>query len=95
MRVSAYLAGEYVLTAEETDQFAFRLGKGLGLASIDSIFYPVSFDPAPAEAYANARGQKAVWDTLDRAHTLIAELDNVLAHGTMWRPPLLQFGTCY
>jgi hypothetical protein len=83
-RYQQYLAGQYVLTADETDQFAFRLGKELGLARLDSIFYPVSFDPGAAEAYANAHGQKAVWDaTLNLAHTLIEQLDDVLARGTM------------
>lgn len=83
-RYRQYLAGQYVLTADETDQFAFRLGKELGLARLDSIFYPVSFDPSSAEAYANAHGQRAVWDaTLNPAHKLVEQLDHVLARGTM------------
>jgi hypothetical protein len=83
-RYKQYLADKYVLAADETDQYAFRLGKELGLSQIDTIFYPVSFDPAPAEAYANAHDQKAVWDAaLNGAHTLVEQLDNVLAHGTM------------
>jgi len=83
-RYQQYLSDKYVLTAEETDQYAFRLGKELGLSRIDSIYYPVSFDPNEAEDYAHAHDQKAVWDAaLDRAHNVIAELDEVLAHGTM------------
>lgn len=83
-RYQQYLAGKYVLSADETDQYAFRVGKELGLSKIDSIYYPVSFDPKQAEAYANSHGQKAVWDAaLDRANTLVEQLDDVLAHGTM------------
>jgi len=83
-RYQRYLAGKYTLQPEETDQYAFRLGKELGLSQIDSIYYPVSFDPQKAEAYANSHGQRAVWDAaLGGAHTLIEQLDNVLTHGTM------------
>jgi hypothetical protein len=79
-----YLSDKYVLTAEETDQYAFRLGKELGLSRIDSIYYSVSFDPNEAEAYANAHGEKAVWDAaFDRGRKLIEKLNEVLAHGTM------------
>ena len=82
-RYQQYLSDKYVLTAEETDQYAFRLGKELGLSHIDSIYYPVSFDDNEAEAYANAHGQKAVWDAaLDRGRKLVQQLDEVLAHGT-------------
>src|SRR6202007_2894827 len=42
-RYQQYLAGKYVLTADETDQFAFRLGTELGLTRIESAFFPVSF----------------------------------------------------
>src|SRR5215831_1647550 len=83
-RYQQYLSDKYVLTAEETDQYAFRLGKELGLTRIDSIYYPVAFDPNEAEAYAHAHGQKAVWDAaLDRGRKVIEQLDEVLAHGTM------------
>src|SRR5215472_1680953 len=83
-RYQQYLSDKYVLTADETDQYAFRLGKELGLSRIDSIYYPVSFDPNEAEAYANAHGQKAVWDAaFDRGRKLIEQLDEVLANGTM------------
>jgi hypothetical protein len=83
-RYQQYLSDRYVLTADETDQYAFRLGKELGLFRIDSINYPVSYDPNEAEAYAHAHGQKAVWDaSLDRARKLIEQLNEVLAHGTM------------
>jgi uncharacterized protein DUF5694 len=83
-RYRQYLAGKYVLTADETDQYAFRLGKELGLSRIDSIYYPVSFEPKRAEAYADSHGQKAVWDAaLDRALRLVEQLDDVLTHGTM------------
>ena len=83
-RYQQYLSDKYVLTAEETDQYALRLGKALGLSRIDSIYYPVSFDPNEAEAYAHAHGQKAVWDAaLDRWRKLVEQLDEVLAHGTM------------
>src|SRR5215831_21337650 len=83
-RYQQYLSDKYVLTADETDQYAFRLGKELGLTRIDSIYYPVAFDPNEAEAYAHAHGQKAVWDAaLDRGRKVIEQLDEVLAHGTM------------
>lgn len=83
-RYQQYLSDKYVLTAEETDQYAFRLGKELGLARIDSIYYSVSFDPNEAEAYAHAHGQKAVWDAaLDRWRKFVEKLDEVLAHSTM------------
>jgi len=82
-RYQQYLSDKYVLTAEETDQYAFRLGKELGLSHIDSIYYPVSFDDNEAEAYAHAHDQKAVWDAaLDRGRKLVQQLDEVLAHGT-------------
>jgi hypothetical protein len=61
-RYQQYLSDKYVLTADETDQYAFRLGKELGLSRIDSIYYPVSFDDNEARAYAHAHSQKAVWD---------------------------------
>jgi hypothetical protein len=83
-RYQQYLSDKYVLTADETDQYAFRLGKEIGLSRIDSVYYPVSFDPNEAEAYANAHGQKAVWDAaFDRERKLTEQLDEVLAHGTM------------
>ena len=83
-RYQQYLSDKYVLTADETDQYAFRLGKKLGLSRIDSIYYPVSFDPNEAEAYANAHGQKAVWDAaFDRGRKLIEKLNEMLAHGTV------------
>jgi len=83
-RYKQYLLDKYVLTAEETDQYAFRLGKELGLSRVDSIYYPVSFDPNEAETFANAHGQKAVWDAaFDRGRKLIEKLNEVLTHGTM------------
>jgi len=83
-RYQQYLADKYTLRGEETDQYAFRLGKELGLSQIDSIYYPVSFDPQIAEAYANSHGQKAVCEAArGGAHMLIEQLDNVLTHGTM------------
>jgi hypothetical protein len=83
-RYQPYLAGKYVLTGDETDQYAFRLGKELGLSRIDSVYYPVSFEPKKAEAYANAHEQKAMWDAaLDRANKLVEQLNDVLERGTM------------
>lgn len=83
-RYQQYLAGKYELTADETDQYAFRIAKDLGISHIDSIYYPVSFDPNKAEAYANVHDQKAVWDAaLDRADKLVEQLNDVLEHGTM------------
>ena len=58
--------------------------KELGLSRIDSIYYPVSFNPNEAEAYPHAHGQKEVWDAaLDPQRKVIEQLDEVLAHGTM------------
>src|SRR5215470_15954388 len=38
-RYQLYLSDKYVLTADETDQYAFRLGKELRLSRVDSINY--------------------------------------------------------
>jgi hypothetical protein len=83
-RYQRYLRGDYILTAEETDQFAFCLGKELGLSRIESIYYPVSFDPSRAGTYATAHDQKKVWDAaLGQAHSLVDQLNHVLASGTI------------
>ena len=79
-----YLQGKYVLTADETDQYAFRLRKELDLKQLECIYYPVSFDPGPTEAYARSHGQEKQWQAvLRQAQGLVERLNQVLERGTI------------
>ncbi|HWE45011.1 MAG TPA: DUF5694 domain-containing protein [Caulobacteraceae bacterium] len=52
-----YLAGKYVLAADEIDQLAFKLGKKLGLKRIDAVDWNEDA-PGPDDAYDWEKGAK-------------------------------------
>ncbi|WKN30346.1 DUF5694 domain-containing protein [Porifericola rhodea] len=56
----AYLQGAYDLSAEETDQVAFRLAKALGHKQLYLVYHPVDFDFERLQKYARQEGQDSV-----------------------------------
>lgn len=78
-RYAAYRRGDYRLTAEETDQIAFRLGARLGVPRLDWVQYRGAFPFDAVQAFAAARGRTdALEAALAGARALAAELDRVL-----------------
>lgn len=81
----AYLRGDYDLTAEETDQIAFRLGKRLGHDSLHLVKSGnAEFDMKPVRQYAQEHGQTRWLDSAQvSAKGMLTRLDSVLNAGTI------------
>lgn len=81
----AYLLGDYDLTAEETDQIAFRLGQTLGHDSLHLVKSGnPEFDTKPVQQYAQEHGETHWMDSAQTsAKGMLARLDSVLNAGTM------------
>lgn len=81
----AYRRGDYTLTAEETDQIAFRLGKALGHDSLHLVQSGnPAFDMAPVQQYAREHGQTQWMDSArTAAKSMLTRLDSVLQAGTV------------
>lgn len=81
-RYAAYLADQYDITAEETDQIAFRLGKREGVTRLDFIQYVGDFPLADVEAFAKRTDQQARYNAaMAKARELVVQLDAALARG--------------
>jgi hypothetical protein len=63
-RYEKYLAGNYVLTANETDQIGLRLAKELGHITIDAVDADGDFPFQRVVNYAKATGQSARLDAM-------------------------------
>lgn len=77
-----YLAGDYTLTSEETDQIAFRLGKELGLDSLFVVYYAGNYDMDPVKSYAEKHNQMHHYkQTMSLGMKLVNELNASIEKG--------------
>lgn len=81
---NSYLNGNYELTAEETDQVAFRLGKELNHKRLYLAYYPVQYAFDSVVAYANHNQQKNIIDSIiSNAEGLAAHYDKIVENNSI------------
>ena len=81
-RYAAYLAGDYELTAEETDQIGFRLARKLGHAGLDHVQYRGEFPLEQVVAFADENGRTGEYQAIiDEARSMLGRIDETLASG--------------
>ena len=79
-----YLNGNYELTAEETDQIAFRLAKELGHKRLYLAYHPVEYAFDSVIAFAEKHGQSKITDSIvNNASQLAAEYDAIAEKKTI------------
>lgn len=79
-----YLEGAYKLTAEETDQIAFRLGKELNHKQLYLAYHPVAYAFDSTIAYAHQNGQSYIVDSiLNNAKELANTYDSIAQSQTI------------
>jgi len=81
-RYAQYLAGSYVLTANENDQIGLRVAKDLGHTSIYAVDADGDFPYPRLVHYAKATGQSAALDAVmnDVGEMVKAQNDYLLTH---------------
>lgn len=81
-RYTAYVAGEYQATAEETDQIGFRLARMLGHERLYHVQYRGEFPLDALIAYARRAGRQAEYDAaIAEAAELTEAIDMHLSTG--------------
>lgn len=98
-RYASYLAGEYTLSANETEQVGFRLARELGHDAVYGVDVDGEFPHYRVLNYARANGRAAEFDSLQasararvqgeadflRTHTILETLDLMNADSTVAR----------